>query len=456
VRVPLDWAHPYGATINLAVARRPARSPRTRLGALLFNPGGPGGSGVDVVTNVPDVFSPDLRDRYDIVGFDPRGVNGSYAVTCDSDLLQRPRPDVPGTPAELDAVTTFNHDLGVDCASLTGPLAGHVDAVSVARDMDAIRAALGEQKLTYYGVSYATLMGQEYAELFPTHVGRMVLDSNVDHSQRTARGFLVSSSAAVEDSFDEFARWCARSTECDLHGRDVGAVFDGLYRRAAQGSLHWPDLADAPIAPVELVSLAFGYFYDPAWQALAYLLSVLDSAAPPKPTALARRAYGEPAAVPFQPIFCADWRLPVRSFGDLTGLRRAATAAAPHLRLSPLGWTATLACPGWPQPVVNPQHRLAVHGAPGILMLNGRHDPATPYAWAVAVHGQLPGSVLLTYDGWGHGTYWKSRCVSDAADRYLLTGGLPPAGTRCPGVEPQATPAGAPVGPTRPVVPGWR
>ncbi|OLB73358.1 MAG: hypothetical protein AUI14_26285 [Actinobacteria bacterium 13_2_20CM_2_71_6] len=467
VRVPVDWARPHGPTINLALARRKALNPGARLGSLLVDPGGPGGSGVDLVANVPGLFSPDVRARYDIVGFDPRGVNGSFAVTCDSDVLFRPHPDLPASAQEFDALKAYNHDLGESCKSLTGPLLGHVDTASVAKDMDVIRAVLRDRKLNYYGISYGTLMVEQYAEQFPTHVGRMVLDSDMDHSLRTAQQFVSTEAVTAEDSFTEFAKWSDRSTVSALHGRDVGAVFDSLYARAQKGELTFPGVPDAKIKPFDLLGIAFGAFYGPEWQGLAELLSALDSGTVPGPKGMALRSFGEPAADALHPVFCGDWRLPIRSFDELDSLLSDANRLAPHMRVSPLGIVAPLACVGWPGRTVNPQHRLHVQGAPGILLVNSLHDPATAYSWAVAAHSQIPGSVLLTYEGWGHGAYFKgSTCVTGGVDTYLLTGVLPAQGARCPGVEPptfpgaaapqtaQPTDPGRPVGPT-PSIPGW-
>lgn len=157
--------------------------------------------------------------------------------------------------------------------------------------------------------------------------------------------------------------------------------------------------------------------------------------------------YGEPVEDAFSAVFCQDWRLPVRSFPELDLYRRALSYVASDMKLSPLGWSATLSCQGWPARVGNPQHRLQVHGAPPILMLNSRYDPATPYEWATAAAHQM-GAVLLTYDGWGHGSYFKgSTCVTGATDTYFITGKTPKRGTHCPGVEPPIVPGASVAGP---------
>lgn len=462
VTVPLDWTDPGGAETMVALARRKATDRPARLGSLLFDPGGPGDSGVDLVVGRPDLITPGIRENYDVVGLDPRGVGASQPINCDEDVLNQSFPIVPQNPAELQQLRVYNQRVGRNCQAMSGPLTDHVDTTAVARDMEVIRAALGDPKLNYFGLSYGTLMGQRYAELFPRRVGRMVLDSNMDHSITTTAQFIASESATVEDSFAEFARWCGRTNACSLHGRDVGAVFDELYARTERGELVVPGTnPPVSISPHDLVGIVYGAFYGPEWSELAQLLEALRTTAP---AAVAAR-YGSAAPNAFQAVFCSDWRLPVRDFGELVALRRMAAGIAPHMRVSPLAWDAIMACLGWPGPVNNPQHRLRVDPVvPPILMINAVHDPATPYSWAQAVHQQLSNSVLLTYEGWGHVAYWKSRCVSAAADLYLITGQLPSANARCPAVEPSSAPGARatqqagpdrPTGPSR-TVPGWR
>jgi hypothetical protein len=172
--VPIDWDDPDGETIDLALARIPASDPDARIGSLVINPGGPGGSGVGFALFAPEVFSPEVLDRFDIVGFDPRGVGDSHPVLCSVETLQ----DDPGalfdSRAELDARAAFNDELREDCRENTGPLYDHVDSLSVVHDIDAIRAALGDEQLSFFGVSYGTLMGQQYAATYPERVRAVV------------------------------------------------------------------------------------------------------------------------------------------------------------------------------------------------------------------------------------------------------------------------------------------
>jgi pimeloyl-ACP methyl ester carboxylesterase len=460
VTVPIDWSHPSGPTIQLAVSRVRASDPAERVGSIVVNPGGPGGPGAEAVAS-GFALSSTITSRFDTIGFDPRGVGLSHPVVCGGNEVSAPHPDIPATSAQFAQLAAYNTALARSCRALTGPLFDFLDTESVARDMDAIRAALGEKKLNFYGISYGTLMGQEYAATFPTHVGVMVLDSNMDHSQTSTWQFLESQSASTEANFTQFVAWCEQTAACLLHGQDVPALVADLYARAQNGQLIDPYVG--AVSPYLLISVINSLFYDPSWQLLADELIYFQGL----PTTAAARASRQdedpPVAESFQPIFCEDWRLPVHNVGQLDAMRTAlATVITTDLKYSPLAMRATIGCIGWPAKVNNPQQRLSIHGAPPILMLNSRYDPATPYPWAVTA-SQQSGAVLLTYDGWGHGAYFKnSQCVIDATDHYLLTGVTPPRGTHCPAVPPSTTEMNSqfqpavpkPVGPL-PAIPGW-
>lgn len=432
VTVPLDWAHPDRGTTTVALARRKATDPRARIGSVLMDPGGPGGAGVGEV-KAGWTLSPEITRRFDTVGFDPRGLGASAHIECGLDELIADHPRVPHNQAEFEQLAQYNRKLGESCDRLSGPLARFSDTKSVARDMDAIRVALGEPKLTYYGVSYGTLMGQQYAELFPGKVRALVLDSNMDHSQVSAAEFLLSETRSLQAEFGEFAAWCDRTPSCALHGRDVAKLTRALQDKAARGKLTDPGSGE-PLEPLDLAALFQSNFYGPSWDRLATVLASLADGTPPP--ASARLRADIPINYVFQSVFCDDWRLPVHDFAELETYRRVAAAFAPDVKVNSLGWTAVTGCIGRPDRAGNPQHPLRVHGAPPPLVLSSRYDPATPYAWSQTVARQT-GGTLLTYDGWGHGVYFKkSPCVTKAADDYLITGKLPAAGTHCAAVEP--------------------
>jgi len=437
VTVPVDWAHPGRGTVKIALARRKATDPAARIGSILMDPGGPGGSGVSKVRDENWTLSPEITKRFDTVGFDPRGIGDSTQIQCGLDEVIADYPKVPKNQKEFEQLSEYNRKVGESCDRITGPLARLGDTRSVARDMDAIRAALGDKKLTYYGVSYGSLMGQQYAELFPDRIRALVLDSNLDHSITSPAEFLRSETEAVQESFTQFAAWCDRTPACALHGQDVPALLRGLQDRAERGELTDPS-SEEPITPFDLAGIVHTRLTVPAWTSLATRLANLRGGAA---TSQAARLDADiPVNTVSQSIFCADWRFPVKNFAELESYRKSAAAAAPDVRMSVLGWASLTGCIGWPAKTTNPQHPLSINGAPPLLMLNGRYDPATPLAWAKTAARQS-GTTLLTYDGWGHGAYFKnSECVVKATDAYLISGKLPARGTHCAGVEPAATP----------------
>lgn len=424
--VPVDWSDPDGPTFGLAVARRKATDPGARVGSMVFGPGGPGDSGVERVVGGIGRFSPEVRRRFDIVSFDPRGVGGSSPVSCSGDLLgRRPSADLAGQ-ADFDATLAYNKRLRADCRARTGPVFDHLDSGQTVQDLDALRAALGETRLTFHGSSYGTLLGAQYAETYPHRVRAMVLESVMDHGVTRTRDFLRSEAASAQDSFDVFAKWCAEAAACALHGRDVRTVWQGLLNRAERGELDNPAGPGTPLPAAELVNrIAFKKFYDVKYAELATAIAGMEASSPlpasPTPT---------PPLPPATPVFCADWHLPVRDYREYASLVRTMNRTAPDLpHLLPIQMTA--ACLG--MPTVNPQHRLTVRGAPPILLSNSLHDPATGYPWAVSVTRQLGRSgVLLTYEGQGHGSVTRGPCMEQAVNGYLTGLTVPPHGTRCP------------------------
>ncbi|MFI0421790.1 alpha/beta hydrolase [Spongiactinospora sp. 9N601] len=470
--VPVDWKNPGGPTIDLALARRKATDPAARVGSLLIDPGGPGGSGVDFALAAGTYFSAELNRRFDIVGFDPRGVARSRPIVCSAELAgQAPYPVIK-SQTEFDAWRDFANRLRADCRARTGPLFDHVDSGSVAHDMDAIRAALGEEKLTYYGISYGTLMGQMYAERFPGRVRALALDSNMDHSLGTGP-FLYTEAHTAQDSFDEFVKWCGEESRCALRGRDVRAFWASLLDRADRGELRFPGEPDYRLTRLDVIGIAFSAFYGPAWYELAELLVAIDAGAQRPPASAARLAAHAPerrhagtapdeVEIPTQ-VFCEDFRLPVRDYKEYAKHLRRSKAIAPDMELSPAAVSVLAYCLSEPDPIPNPQHRLRVSGTPPLLLGNALHDPATGYVWAVNAAAQIGKEArFVTYEGWGHGIYGRGECTTGAIDDYLISLKPPARGTRCAAVPPEP-PATAqnrsrprpPASPLLPHVPLW-
>ncbi|GIF03614.1 alpha/beta hydrolase [Actinoplanes siamensis] len=434
MRVPADWANPYGPSIELQMARRAAADPARRIGVLIVNPGGPGASAVNMALD-SEFFSPELEKRFDIIGLDPRGVGRSSPVLCSQALVDAKPSPLVGTEAGFRALADYNRRLAADCTARSGPVVQHADTAAVVRDVEALRVALGEPKISIFVASYGSMIGELYAESYPGTLRAVVLDSVMDHSV-DVDGFLAQETAAVQDSFDEFVKWCARDTRCVLRGQDITALWASLMRQAAAGTLVDPYDPPARLGVWELISAAFSAFYDPQWFSFAHYLQ--DASRPVAPPT-GRRAAPPVELTPnsFPAVFCGDWSLPV---GDFAAYRRrldALARVAPQVRASPIALSAAAGCVGWPSPPGSPQRRLSPAKLP-TLLVNAVHDPATGYAWAQQVAGQLgPSARLLTYQGWGHVAYTHSPCVKAAVESYLLDLRLPPPGTTCPAVEPE-------------------
>ncbi|GAA1469200.1 alpha/beta hydrolase [Nocardiopsis exhalans] len=447
--VPIDWDDPDGEMIDLALARIPASDPDARIGSLVINPGGPGGSGVGFALFAQEVFSPEVLDRFDIVGFDPRGVGDSHPVLCSLEILEDDPGSLFDNRAGLDARAAYNEDLREDCREHTGPLYDHVDSLSVVHDMEAIRAALGDEQLSFFGVSYGTLMGQQYAATYPERVRAVVLDSVMDHDLDT-RQYLSTQAEAAQDAFDAFVAWCEDSTQCELNGQDPRAVWTDLLKRADAGEL----LMEGPEGSGEvtaegLIGMAFSSGYGPGWHDFASTLAWLDdpdnNELPVVDDDPAESADGPAGAagaadeipdglVPYAypAVLCNDYGLPVRGYGDWRALMRSGERlVAPDVRYGMLAVDDLANCLGQTD-VRNPQAPTDVSGSEPLMVINSLHDPATGYNWAVNLADQLgDDGVLVTYEGAGHGVYGRTDCTTEVVDDYLIHQKLPAEGTRC-------------------------
>jgi pimeloyl-ACP methyl ester carboxylesterase len=406
LRLPVDWAQPDGETFELAVARRAARDPARRVGTLVFGPGGPGDSGVTRVRR-GDRFSAEQLDRFDIVSFDPRTVGGSAAPSC--------APEPGGTPVVLRDQADFDQRIADNRAYWqrcrdSSDVFGHADTGSTVRDLEALRRALGEPRLTFHGSSYGTLLGQQYADRYPGRVRAIVLESVFDHSLDLT-AFVRTQAVALQDSFDEFVAWCER-TACDP---DIRATWRDILARADDGEY-------APNTAFEIAAVPAGFLRHPDWPGFAQVVRALAEGNS-QPLDLPRPAAG---------VFCADFEVPIRNHREYTRLLRVAAAAGPDIRYG-AGLLAVATCLGWPQPAANPPHRLRVQTRTPLLLINARHDPNTGHEWATHVAAQLGRSGrLVTYEGWGHGSYERNACTIAVVDRYLIDLTVPPRGFTCP------------------------
>jgi pimeloyl-ACP methyl ester carboxylesterase len=447
LRVPLDYSHPRGAKITLGFNRLRARDRAHRVGSLILNPGGPGGPGSAVVAIEAagrHLWHPALHERFDLIGMDPRGTGRSTPVECDPAVFNRPVSLFPSTAAEFGKLAVWARALGQSCLKRTGPLLGHVDTASVARDMERLRQALGEGKLNFLGLSYGAHLGAAYAELYPKRIRAMALDGIANHS--TSINTLFSDAAtAYENALNRFAAWCAQTATCELHGQDVLAMFDTIVRQADERPIPAPECADGSCHPTvtgaEIRHNAFDLLMVKDGIPALGVASWNDFA-----SALARAAQGDasrfsshfaagPRGDPFATlaINCSDYPREVTTYEDFAATALLGRALAPRTQGESEAWLGILGCMRWPVPVANPPHTVAVRSAPPILLVSSTHDPSTSYVWANELRNQIAGAVLLTRDGDGHTTSWLGGGrTRDAIVRYLITRKTPPPSTVYP------------------------
>ncbi len=437
VEVPVDYANPSGATVELELKRAPATG--HPLGTLFINPGGPGGSGVDYVDTIASELSEQMRSRYDVVGFDPRGVGESDPLVClnddELDELVSFDPD-PDTAHEEGQARDLVTGLGEACAD-EGELASHVSTVEVARDLDILRSAVGDQKLTYYGASYGTYIGATYAELFPDRVGRMVLDGAID-PKLSAEQINIQQAAGFQTALEAYVDDCIASGTCPL-GSDRDTAMDQI--RSFLDDLDQDPLdTDDPDRPLTealgFYGIALPLYSRDYWPLLtqgltaafdgdgSVLLRFADTYLSRTPS-----GYSDNSAQVINAVNCLD--RPARLSNDQ--IRRSVPR---YEKASPVfgrvfAWTM-LSCSEWPLKPSAPAPTIDGAGAPPIVVVGTTRDPATPYHWAESLASELKSGVLVSRDGDGHtGYHVGNACVDNALDRYFVDGDVPEDGLSC-------------------------
>lgn len=439
VTVPLDWAAPTGQTIELSVARLRSTG-SDPVGSILVNPGGPGASAVDFLETAGTVVSAEVRDEYDLVAFDPRGVQRSAPVHCYDgpamDKLVSADFDL-STDAGVQAQEKAWTDFGAACAQNTGAVLGHVDTISTAKDMDVVRAAVGDVTLDYLGYSYGTKLGATYAALFPTTVGRMVLDSALDPTL-DADAVSAGQAAGFESALRAYVADCLGGKGCPLTG-DVDTAMKEI-----SGLLTHSHTTPLPTgtsrrltAPLAFTGIAYPLYSQKAWPMLTQALTAAVKGDGSGLLQLADAYYDRDSSGRYTTntteAFTAIGCLDSRGSSDLATMRSDAAAimkAAPTVGQF-FAYTGTT-CAGWPVPQVTDLTDYSAKGAPPIVVIGTTNDPATPYVWAQKMASTLSSGVLLTHVGEGHGAYGLSNdCVKNAVDDYFLDGTAPKAGARC-------------------------
>ena len=485
VRVPLDYSQPGGQTIEIAMKKHPATG-SARRGTLFANPGGPGYSGVDMLENNETEFSPTVNQAYDIIGFDPRGVGSSTPITCDDGAGQQPAKaaqggmgvndpqpgslvaDVAGDdptpfrdaenpaadggaeanvgfPTLIDEITKDFKQEEANCAAHTKPagLLDHVDTVSVARDLDVLRALSGDQKLNFLGFSYGTYLGATYAELFPANTGRLVLDGAVDPSL-SAADLALGQAKGFEASLRAYVQNCQSSKlGCPLSGDVDSGVSQVREFLESTKAAPLPTSDDKrPLTYDLAVYGVLGSMYQTQlWPSLTLALSqAMGKVGSPDGSALLAIAdavssrqsdgsYSGNGAEALMAVNCLDY--PVQ--GDNSSWEEEAKAvneASPTFGSQLLYPDAY--CQGWGHTSNRKREKITAPGAAPILVVGTTGDPATPYAWSQALAEQLESGQLLTWEGDGHTAYGRSGpCIHDAVDAYLTSGTVPEPGLTC-------------------------
>ncbi|MBG6239451.1 pimeloyl-ACP methyl ester carboxylesterase [Mycetocola sp. CAN_C7] len=440
---PMDWENPEDGDIELELVRQRA-SGGDAIGSLLLNPGGPGASGFDLVAQTIDFATDErLQDNFDIVGFDPRGVSRSTPVSClDADQMDDYLYGIAdgerGSAAWIDEVTASSQEFADACAENTGDALEFVTTVSAARDLDLLRALLGDPKLNYLGYSYGTFLGATYAELYPDKVGRLVLDGAIDPSssiyevnETQAKGF--------ESALSAYLDACIGTSECPFSGSTSEALTTIGALLASVGETPITAEDGRKLGSNSLLTAIIYPLYSPeqGWPLLSemladvmngnadYAFSFADAYNGRNPDG----GYADNSTEAFNAYNCRDYTYdadPARMEAEAAQLAEAAPVIGPYFSFGDIG------CANWPYADGAPRDEIHAEGASPILVIGATNDPATPYIWAEALAEQLESGVLVTYEGEGHTAYNKgSSCVNDVVDDYLINGTVPDADPEC-------------------------
>lgn len=428
--VPIDYANPADGAMQISAIRKLASG--SAQGSLILNPGGPGGSGIEYTTYVEYVVSDTLRQNFDIVGFDPRGVGESTPVECLSDKQTEEYIALDGSPdnqTEINQAQQMAELFGQTCATNSPDIFQFVDTVSATRDIDILRALLGDEKLNWLGKSYGTFLGATYADLFPDRVGRMLLDGAIDPTL-TNEQLSYGQALGFELALTRFVDDCSTRSNCPLSASgpagvsEVGDLLieldanpvtldDGRLFTQAMGTLGvvgslydkqygWPELR-----------INLGLAFDGDFSGLASSVDFYTGRQPDgsfkdnsNDAIAAVNCLDRPdrATTEETVALASEWKLVAPNFGEY------------------LAWS-NISCSYWQAEATGVPREITAPGTPTILVVGTVNDPATPFAWSQALAKQLSSGVLLTFNGDGHTAYYQgSRCIDEVVDNFYLTG----------------------------------
>jgi pimeloyl-ACP methyl ester carboxylesterase len=439
--VPVDYSKPDGDVAQLAMIRFKATG--DKIGSLILNPGGPGESGVEAAASIVGTLPESVRKRFDVVGFDPRGVGSSTpAVWCNSDADNdrlRADPQVDYSPAGVAHIESETKDFVQRCVDKMGKdFLANVGTASVAKDLDAIRIALGDQKLTYLGYSYGTRIGSAYAEAYPQNVRAMILDGAVDPNADPIESD-IRQAAAFQTAFNDYAADCAKAASCPL-GTDPAKAVD-VYKSLVDPLVEHPAKTKDPrgLSYSDSVVGTILPLYSPnLWRHLTQALTELKKGDGNTMLALADLYMGRDEKGHYNnstdvrvAVNCVD-EPPVTDRAKTVEEDRRTREVAPFMSYGQFTGNAPLStCAFWPVPPTSTPHQLKIDGLPPTLVVSTTDDPATPYQAGVDLAKQL-GGALLTFDGTQHTVVFQGNaCVDDIAAKYLVDVAVPPPGAKC-------------------------
>jgi pimeloyl-ACP methyl ester carboxylesterase len=435
IAVPLDHARPSGQAIWIYLARRPATDPAHRLGSLVLNYGGPGGSGITMLRHQATSLLPEaVQARFDLVSFDPRGVGLSSPVTCVDDATMdrlRTLDPRPTTTTALDATLAAARAFAAGCERQSGALLPYVSTEAVARDLDQIREALGEQRLTYLGYSYGTYLGARYGTLFPDRVRAFVLDAAIDATMDPL-AVAKDQTLAYEAALDRFLADCSARAACAFHGGGkADDAFDVLMAQIERAPI--PAGGNRTLGPADAQIAIMNELRTASWPDLATGLAAAASGDGSILLGIADLAVGRSAQGQYDNSVAAGDATVCMDAPKDPDLASAQALAARLAKAAPrLGGAPIVGCTFWPvRPVTAPAPLVAPSGTP-LLVVGGTLDPATPYAWSQRMVASLGNAVLVTRRGEGHTTMVdpSARCL-DIMARYLVDLEVPGADASC-------------------------